>query len=221
MAYFPMFVQLEGSPCLVVGGGGIALRKVRALKDFGARVLVAADAILDEIKGMDGVAWQERGFLAEDLEGMTLVVAATDNKEENHRISCLCREKRIPVNAVDQIEDCSFIFPAYLKEGEVVAAFSSGGQSPAVAQYLKGRIEPEMTETLGELAAQLGKARERVKRMEPAEVRKGVYEEILRRGLEFGRPLSREELEEILICPGGEEEMLACSGGEETEILTD
>ena len=57
--------------------------------------------------------------------------------------------------------------------------------------------------------------------MEPAEVRKGVYEEILRRGLEFGRPLPREELEEILICPGGEEEMLACSGGEETEILTD
>ena len=66
MAYFPMFVQLEGSPCLVVGGGGIALRKVRALKDFGARVLVAADAILDEIKGMDGVAWQERYGVGED-----------------------------------------------------------------------------------------------------------------------------------------------------------
>lgn len=198
MAYFPMFVQLEGSPCLVVGGGGIALRKVRALKDFGARVLVAADEILDEIKGMDGVAWQERGFLAEDLEGMALVVAATDNKEENHRISCLCREKRIPVNAVDQIEDCSFIFPAYLKEGEVVAAFSSGGQSPVVAQYLKEQARPRVTGLLGDLAAQLGDMRGTVKKMEPAGRRKAVYEELLRRGLDQGGLLSQEDIREIM-----------------------
>ncbi len=198
MAYFPMFVQLEGSPCLVVGGGGIALRKVRALKDFGARVLVAADEILDEIKGMDGVAWQERGFLAEDLDGMALVVAATDNKEENHRISCLCREKRIPVNAVDQIEDCSFIFPAYLKEGEVVAAFSSGGQSPVVAQYLKEQARPQVTGLLGDLAAQLGDMRRTVKKMEPAGRRKAVYEELLRRGLDQGGLLSQEDIREIM-----------------------
>lgn len=198
MAYFPMFVQLEGSPCLVVGGGGIALRKVRALKDFGARVLVAADEILDEIKGMDGVTWQERGFLAEDLEGMALVVAATDNKEENHRISCLCREKRIPVNAVDQIEDCSFIFPAYLKEGEVVAAFSSGGQSPIVAQYLKEQARPQVTGLLGDLAAQLGDMRRTVKKMEPAGRRKAVYEELLRRGLDQGGLLSQEDIREIM-----------------------
>lgn len=211
MAYFPMFVQLEGRPCLVVGGGRVALRKARALRDFGALVTVVADKILEDIKRMEGVVWREGNFCPADLKGQALVVAAMDDKEENHRVSVLCRERRIPVNAVDQIEDCGFIFPAYVKQGEVVAAFSSGGQSPAVAQYLKGRMEPEMTETLGELAAQLGKARERVKKMEPAEVRKGVYEEIFRRGLEFGRPLSREELEEILARPGGEE----------TEILTD
>ena len=211
MAYFPMFVQLEGRPCLVAGGGRVALRKARALRDFGALVTVVADKILEDIKRMEGVVWREGNFCPADLKGQALVVAAMDDKEENHRVSVLCRERRIPVNAVDQIEDCGFIFPAYVKQGEVVAAFSSGGQSPAVAQYLKGRMEPEMTETLGELAAQLGKARERVKKMEPAEVRKGVYEEIFRRGLEFGRPLSREELEEILARPGGEE----------TEILTD
>lgn len=211
MAYFPMFVQLEGRPCLVAGGGRVALRKARALRDFGALVTVVADKILEDIKRMEGVVWREGHFCPADLKGQALVVAAMDDKEENHRVSVLCRERRIPVNAVDQIEDCGFIFPAYVKQGEVVAAFSSGGQSPAVAQYLKGRMEPEMTETLGELAAQLGKARERVKKMEPAEVRKGVYEEIFRRGLEFGRPLSREELEEILARPGGEE----------TEILTD
>ena len=155
MAYFPMFVQLEGRPCLVVGGGRVALRKARALRDFGALVTVVADKILEDIKRMEGVVWREGHFCPADLKGQALVVAAMDDKEENHRVSVLCRERRIPVNAVDQIEDCGFIFPAYVKQGEVVAAFSSGGQSPAVAQYLKGRIEPEMTETLGELAAQL------------------------------------------------------------------
>lgn len=198
MAYFPMFIQLEDRPCLIIGGGAVALRKVRVLRDFGARVLVVADEILSEIKNMDGVDWQERGFLAEDLEGHTLVVAATDDKEENHRISCLCREKQIAVNAVDQIEDCSFIFPAYLKEGEVVAAFSSGGQSPVVTQYLKEKMRPEMTGLLGNLAAWLGEVRKMVKRTGTASGRKAVYEELLRRGLEAGAPLSREEIQKVV-----------------------
>lgn len=198
MAYFPMFVQLEGRLCLVVGGGRLALRKVGVLRDFGAEVFVVAAKILAEIKGMDGVVCQERCFVPEDLSGKDLVIAATDDKEENHRVSVLCRNRRIPVNAVDQIEDCSFIFPAYVKQKEVVAAFSSGGQSPAVAQYLKEKMRPELTELLGALAAQLGDVRNQVKQIEPAAVRKGIYEAILQQGLKGGEPVSQEELGEIL-----------------------
>ncbi len=125
MSYFPMFIELNGRRCLVVGGGGIALHKIRVLKEFGADVLVVSPTVLPEILELKGVSYRRKSFDRSDLAGQELVVAATDDAEQNRRISELCREKHIPVNAVDQIKDCSFIFPAYLKEGEVVAAFSS------------------------------------------------------------------------------------------------
>ncbi len=129
-----MFIELNGRRCLVVGGGGIALHKIRVLKEFGADVLVVSPTVLPEILELKGVSYRRKSFDRSDLAGQELVVAATDDAEQNRRISELCREKHIPVNAVDQIKDCSFIFPAYLKEGEVVAAFSSGGQSGAVSE---------------------------------------------------------------------------------------
>ena len=105
MSYFPMFIELRDKKCLVVGGGRIALRKVEVLKDFGADVSVAAPVILQEISEMKGVSCRRKQFGQEDLEGQELVVAATDDKELNHRISRACRKKNIPVNAVDQMED--------------------------------------------------------------------------------------------------------------------
>lgn len=198
MSYFPMFIQLEGKSCLVVGGGAVALRKVNVLRDFGAEVLVVARKIRLEIKGMEGVTCEERCFEAKDLQGRELVVAATDSKEENHSISLLCRENGIMVNAVDQTEDCDFIFPAYLKEQDVVAAFSSGGQSPVVAQYLKEQMRPVLTELLGELTGQLGSLREQMKQQIGDEKeRKAMYQALLRRGLAQGRLLSQEDIEEL------------------------
>lgn len=203
MSYFPMFIQLKGESCLVVGGGAVALRKVEVLQDFGAAVLVTAPAILPEIKSRNGVRWREGCFDPRDLKGQRLVVAATDRKEENHRISLLCRERGIPVNAVDQTEDCDFIFPSYLRSGEVVAAFSSGGQSPVVTQYLKERTSPVMTEVLGELAEQLGSLREQVKQAVDEKQRKAVYQALLQRGLEQGAVLSWEEAEQIITAMKG------------------
>ena len=198
MSYFPMFIELKGKSCLVVGGGWIALHKVKVLKDFGAQVSVVAVKVLPEIKAVEGVDCQEKNFEPQDLKGRELVVAATDSKEENHRISLLCKKEHIPVNAVDQIEDCSFIFPAYLKEGEVVAAFSSGGQSPVVTQYLKEKMRPELTELLGELTAQLGSLRGRVKQINPESARKAIYLALLQQGLEQGAVLSEEEIEKAI-----------------------
>ena len=198
MSYFPMFIELQDKNCLIVGGGQIALHKVRVLRDFGAKLTVVAVEISPEIKETEGVDWRERCFEPEDIKNQELVVAATDNKEQNHKISLLCQKEQIPVNAVDQIEDCSFIFPAYLKEGEVVAAFSSGGQSPVVTQYLKKQMRPILTELIGTLAAQLGGLRERVKQMESKEARKTVYQTLFQKGLEQTRQLSEEEIEKVI-----------------------
>lgn len=199
MSYFPMFVQLKNQPCLVVGGGNVAFRKITALKDFGAKVTVIAPVILTEIKTMESVACLEKEFTEDDIAEWALVVAATDDAALNRQISTSCQKKKIPINAVDQIEDCSFIFPAYLKEGEVVAAFSSGGQSPSIAQYLKAQVKPAMTPLLGELAACLGGIRELVKQCTESERdRKRIYQEILELALRKDALPSDEEIRKAI-----------------------
>ncbi|MBD5460525.1 MAG: bifunctional precorrin-2 dehydrogenase/sirohydrochlorin ferrochelatase [Lachnospiraceae bacterium] len=199
MSYFPMFIELKNRRCLVVGGGRIALHKVKVLEDFGAAVTVAAPEILPEIRERADVICREKKFDLADLDGQELVVAATNDAKLNSRISEACRRAGIPVNAVDQMQDCDFIFPAYLKEGEVVAAFSSGGQSPALTQYLKEQMRPVMTPLLGELAARLGEIRELVRRRTRSESeRKRIYQELLRETLERESVFSGEEAEETI-----------------------
>lgn len=199
MAYFPMFVDLEGQPCLVVGGGKVALRKVKVLCDFGAEVTVAAPEILGEIKDMPGVKCLERGYDEDLLDGMALAVAATDDAGQNRMVSRQCGERKIPVNAVDQIEDCSFIFPSYLRSRGLVAAFSSSGKSPVMAQYLKGQMEPAVTPFAGELTDYLGSIRDEVKRRVGTEARrKTVYQQVLLYAMERKSLPDKEKLEEII-----------------------
>lgn len=199
MAYFPMFIELRDMHCLVVGGGRVALRKVQVLQDFGAKVTVVAPAILAEICEREGVICREKYFEKNDLSGQKLVVAATDDQEQNHLISLVCKEEKIPVNAVDQKKDCSFIFPAYLKEGEVIAAFSSGGQSPLITQYLKEQIRPAMIPLLGELAEALADLRGKLRDTGSEGMRKSIYKEILECGLINGTVPSEKEVQEILV----------------------
>lgn len=199
MSYFPMFVEMEGRHCLVVGGGQVALRKVKVFLDFGAQVKVIAAEILPEICQMENVVCQQKYFEDTDLDGQEFAVAATDDMELNQRVSMACKRKKIPINVVDKPEECSFIFPAYLKEGKVVAAFSSGGQSPAVTQYLKGQMRPVMTGLIGEIAACLGDLRGIVQQ-NPGTRAAGreIYKEILHLSLEEDRIPSKEEIESMI-----------------------
>ena len=138
-------------------------------------------------------------FKDEDLSGMEIVIAATDSRELNDRIAQLCKERHIPVNAVDQPEDCSFIVPAYLKQGEVVAAFSSGGKAPTITQYLKEKTKPFVTEELAELNDYLGEIRPWVKDAVPTEVkRKEIYSEIMEQFFKNGCRLTEEEFSLVL-----------------------
>lgn len=199
MAYFPMFVNLEGQPSLIVGGGKVALRKVQVLRDFGAKVTVAAPDILEEIKQTDGVICLHREYKEDLLEGMKLVVAATGDAAKNRAVSRKCRELGIPVNAVDQMEDCSFIFPSYIRRQELVAAFSSSGQSPLMTQYLKAQMEPAMTPFAGEITEYLGSIRSEVKaKVETEKLRKEVYRRALEYAMEQGELPNREQLEEMI-----------------------
>lgn len=177
----------------------VAYRKVKTLLEFEGQVTVIAPQIEQAIQDISSVKCMHKEFQKSDLNGMELVVAATNDKNLNHEIAAVCKERGIPVNAVDQIEDCSFIFPSYVKRGEVVSAFSSGGTSPVITQYLKQQISPVMTEHLGQMAELLGKLREEVKACVDTEAkRKEVYQKILQLGLEQERLPEQEEIAHIV-----------------------
>lgn len=198
MAYFPMFVNIENKPCLVAGGGSTALRKIHNIMDFGGRVTVVAPCICPEIKMIQGLKLEEREFADNDIDGFFIVIAATDNDEVNTNISRLCLEHNIPVNVVDRKEECSFIFPAYTKKENVVAAFSTGGNSPVIAQYLKESSEKYLTDLVGELAESLGSIRDMVKATANPKIRKKIYSSVFNEGIKLGRVPSKEEIEEII-----------------------
>ena len=199
MAYFPMFVQLKNKKCLVIGGGRIALRKIEVLKDFEADVTVIAPEMIPQIRQIDKIRRIFRTFMEEDFKEAELVVAATNDPKVNSEISKICMQRKIPVNAVDQKEDCSFIFPSYVKEGEVVAAFSSGGQSPMITQYLKEKIKPNLTEELGQIAQILGSLRAFAKSCIATEQeRKAFYKELLQIGLKDIDSLEEQRINEII-----------------------
>lgn len=207
MAYFPMFVDMTERECLIVGGGNVAYRKVIVMLDFGAKVTVVAENICDELRKLtiDDIASEDktgsytankenritfikRRFERKDCDGMEMVIAATDDNALNHEIAEYCKAKDIMVNAVDQKADCSFIFPSYIKEKNLVAAFSSGGNSPVLTQYLKGKEQEILTPFLGELNEYMGQIREKVIAQYDTEAeRKRVFKEILCAAIDNGR----------------------------------
>lgn len=207
MAYFPMFVDMTERECLIVGGGNVAYRKVIVMLDFGAKVTVVADDICDELRKLtiDDIASEDktgsytankenritfikRRFERKDCDGMEMVIAATDDNALNHEIAEYCKANGIMVNAVDQKADCSFIFPSYIKEKNLVAAFSSGGNSPVLTQYLKGKEQDILTPFLGELNEYMGQIREKVIAQYDTEAeRKRVFKEILCAAIDNGR----------------------------------
>lgn len=199
MSYFPMYIKLDKIPCLIIGGGRIAYHKMKVLNDFNADITVISPIIMDEIKTYNKITFHEKQFEDTDLDGKVLVVAATNDKMLNHRISELCHERKIMVNTVDEIEDCDFIFPSYVKKSNVVAAVSSSGKSPAITQYIKEAMQEIVTEEIGELADFLGELRQRIKNeVAISENRKRIYQELLKMGLEKNTLPKEADVEKII-----------------------
>ena len=150
MAFFPMFISIEDKPCLVVGGGRVALRKAKGLLDFGAKVTLVAETV--GLHKLENIQIHQRCFREEDLQEQewALVVAATDDRQVNSKISAYCHKAGIPVNVADCREECSFYFPAYCKEGDTVVGISTSGRSPSLAKHLREKAEESLPQWLKE-----------------------------------------------------------------------
>lgn len=203
MAYFPMFIDLTDANCLVVGGGEVAYRKVKVLLDFDAKVQVIAKEISLDLAALseetDHLLLEQREFTPFDLQDRALVVVATNDSDLNGKISKMCGEGNIPVNVVDDQEKCSFIFPSYIKEQNLVGAFSSGGNSPALTQFLRNKEKEVLTPKLGELNEMLGRWRQPIKELFPLESsRKSAFEQLIDYALCYDGIPTDEEVEELL-----------------------
>ncbi len=144
MDYFPLFFDLKGRTCLLVGGGEVAYRKAELLIRAGTHIKVVAPEIDDRLRdllGTDSHTLLLRTFEPADLEGAALVIAATANREINERVSIEAGKRQLPVNVVDQPDLCSVIFPAIVDRSPVVVAISTGGGSPVLTRSIREMLE--------------------------------------------------------------------------------
>jgi len=171
MEMFPIFFKLEGRACLVVGAGTIAAPKIASLLRAGGAVTVVAPranpAIAVQAEAGE-VVWHEREFVPGDLNGMFLVIAATDSQPVNHAVAEEARARGILINSVDDPPDCDFFYPSVVRRGDLQIAISTAGKSPALAQRLREEIDALLPDDTGAWLDQLGETRLRILAAFPA-----------------------------------------------------
>lgn len=144
MQYYPVFLDIRGKGCLVVGGGGVAHRKVRSLLEAGAAVRVVSPRLtpaLERLAERRAVKHAKRGYRTGDLTGSSLVFVATDDRELNVKIYEEATRRKILCNVVDIPELCHFIVPSSLSRGGLQLAISTSGKSPALAREIRIKLE--------------------------------------------------------------------------------
>jgi siroheme synthase-like protein len=164
--YYPIFLNISGKKCVVVGGGPVALRKVRALLEHGANVKVISPALCPELSqlGQDGtVRILRRDYVPGDLEDALITVAATDDSRVNGRVATEARKRGGLVNVVDDPQRSDFIVPSYLRRGDITIAVSTGGRSPALAQRIRAKLEESLGAEYASLALLVGEVRSELK----------------------------------------------------------
>ncbi|MEJ5255389.1 MAG: bifunctional precorrin-2 dehydrogenase/sirohydrochlorin ferrochelatase [Acidimicrobiales bacterium] len=159
---FPVNVRLAGRRCLVVGGGPVAQQKVEALLEAGAVVHVVAPVISGSIKALPGISWDERPYREGEVVGYRLVMTASDDPEVNRAVYLDGETHGVWVNSADDPENCAFTLPARVRRGNLLITISTGGHSPAVATWLRRRLEEDIGPEYGDLVDLVGEERARM-----------------------------------------------------------
>ena len=165
-ALFPLFVDLHDRPVLVVGGGVVAERKVQALREAGARIHVQAPALTPALQLLADtglIGWYPGTFRAGALDGVWLVIAATDDATVNRAVADAASRRRVFANVVDDAVLSSFHVPAVVRRGDLQIAISSGGGAPMVARHLRRQLETWLDDSWGALTALLARERGRIR----------------------------------------------------------
>jgi len=181
---FPVMLDIRGRRCLVVGGGGVALRKVEGLLAEGGEVTVVAPEVVDPIvrlAGAGALRLERRPYRDGEAEGYALVFAATDDREVNRRVFEDAERAGVWVNVADDPELCTFHLPATIRRGRLRIALASGGEAPFVVRRLRQALERRLGQEWGEWLEAAARFRERV-RAEVADrrLRERLYDRFFR-----------------------------------------
>ncbi|MDG3088080.1 NAD(P)-dependent oxidoreductase [Vibrio hannami] len=155
MQYFPLFMDLNNKPVLVVGGGEVASRKVESLVRAGANVTIVSPVISETLKQLvkdEKCDWQKRKYQSEVVTKFVQVWATTNNSDLNHKVYQDAKQKNILVNVVDDKPYCDFITPSMINRGKIQVAISSGGASPVLVRKIREQLEVSLPQNIAMLA---------------------------------------------------------------------
>lgn len=164
--YYPISLNVRGRKCVVIGGGQVALRKVRTLLEHGANVEVISPELcagLGQLADKDSIHVLNRVYQEGDLTGAFITIAATDDSSVNQQVIGEARRKAVMINVVDDADNSDFIAPSYLQRGDITIAVSTAGRSPALARKIRTVLEKEFTDEYASLAQLVSEVRDQLK----------------------------------------------------------
>jgi precorrin-2 dehydrogenase/sirohydrochlorin ferrochelatase len=177
--YYMACLDLRGQDCLVVGGGRVATEKVHGLLDCDAKVTVVAPQVDDELRRLP-IRIDTRCFVDADVTGRFLVVAATNDRPVNAKVSRAAAEHATLCNVADDPELCTFILPAIVRRDPIVVGVSTGGASPALAQRIRSDVADLIRPEHAALARRLAALRPWAKRELPTyEARRDYFQKLV------------------------------------------
>jgi precorrin-2 dehydrogenase/sirohydrochlorin ferrochelatase len=181
--YYPVMLDLRGKPCLVVGGGSVAARKITSLLKAGAMIHAVSPtftAVLEDIESRGEAVLHRRPYQTGDCVGYTLIIAATNAAEVNEQVYQEASSQKIWVNVVDRPEWSSFIVPSVVRRGDLILSVSTGGASPSLARKIAGELEATYGDEYELYLEFLSEVRLQVqKRTKDKEIRQTMFKRML------------------------------------------
>ena len=186
-AYYPVYLDVKGRHCLVVGGGRVGTRKVKGLLQSGAKVTVVSLEVTRTIATWAAdkkIRLFERTYRSDDLDGHFMVIGATDNEPLNRKIYADAEQRHMLCNIADWLPGCNFILPAVIRRGDLAIAISTAGKSPAFARFLRLKLEKEYGMEYARLLDLMGVIRQKLLAQAHApEEHKPLFEALIDGGL--------------------------------------
>lgn len=164
--YYPIFVNLQDKPVIVVGGGNVAYRKVTVLLEHGAIVRIISPQLVPELKRLvdeQCCFWVEKEYDSKDIQDRLLIFACTEKEEVNAAVSKDAQQSCRLINVVDDPDKCTFIVPSFMEQGNLKIAVSTGGSSPIVARQIREQLQAHYGREMEDYLALLMEWRPKIK----------------------------------------------------------